>query len=192
MNRKRKLIDKICDNKRYAKVVVNKRSFFLLNRQKKKLESSVNDLPRPDLPTKRRSLNLATWFFMYATEFRSSAQKFSSLPAAMVTLVPSLTSPRATTLKATGRVLLDRQWAGKTEHTKFGLPVPTNSPGWSPRIVLTLPWSAPNTMSTPDIMGSEENGGKPFRSAGKCMWKGQRWLRSLSFKLSSSRSCLYN
>ena len=31
-------------------------------------------LPRPDRPTKRRSLNLATWFFITAVEFRNSAQ----------------------------------------------------------------------------------------------------------------------
>lgn len=66
---------------------------------------------------------MATWFFIRAVEFLSSAQQFSSLPARTVTKVPSPTSPRATTLKATGRVLLDLQWAGNTLQTKCGEPV---------------------------------------------------------------------
>lgn len=87
--------------------------------------------PRPERPTNRRSLNLATWFFISAVQLRSSAQKFSSLPARMVTGVPSGTSPSATTLNATGSVLLDRQWVGKTVHTTCGQPVRTSSPGCS-------------------------------------------------------------
>ncbi|GBP50477.1 hypothetical protein EVAR_96714_1 [Eumeta japonica] len=83
--------------------------------------------PRPLRPTKRRSLNLATWFFMTAELFRSSAQQFSSLPARTVTSVPSPTSPSATTLNATGSVLLERQCGGNTVHTKCGLPVSCNS-----------------------------------------------------------------
>lgn len=79
--------------------------------------------PLPLLPTNLRSLNLATWFFISAVEFRSSAQQFSSLPARTVTRVPSPTSPRATTLNATGRVLLDRQWVGNWLHKKYGEPV---------------------------------------------------------------------
>lgn len=58
----------------------------------------MNALPRPDRPTNRKSLNLATWFFMIAVAFRNSPQKFSSLPALIMTWVPSLTSPNATTL----------------------------------------------------------------------------------------------
>jgi hypothetical protein len=45
-----------------------------------------------------------------------------------------MTSPRATTLKATGRVLLERQCGGRTVQTKCGLPVRTNSPGRSAKI----------------------------------------------------------
>lgn len=82
-----------------------------------------NDSPLPLRPTNLRSLNLATWFFIRAVEFLSSAQQFSSLPARTVTRVPSPTSPRATTLKATGRVLLDLQCAGRTVQTKCGEPV---------------------------------------------------------------------
>lgn len=41
--------------------------------------------------------------------------------------MPSPTSPRATTLNATGRVLLDLQWAGKTVHTKCGEPSKSRS-----------------------------------------------------------------
>lgn len=85
--------------------------------------SWIKDSPLPLLPTNLRSLNLATWFFIRAVEFLSSAQQFSSLPARTVTKVPSPTSPRATTLKATGRVLLDLQWAGNTLQTKWGDPV---------------------------------------------------------------------
>lgn len=81
------------------------------------------DSPLPLLPTNLRSLNLATWFFIKAVEFLSSAQQFSSLPARTVTKVPSPTSPRATTLKATGRVLLDLQCAGRTVQTKCGEPI---------------------------------------------------------------------
>lgn len=88
-----------------------------------KVFSSVYNSPLPLLPTNLRSLNLATWFFIKAVEFLSSAQQFSSLPARTVTRVPSPTSPRATTLKATGRVLLDLQCAGKTVQTKCGDPV---------------------------------------------------------------------
>lgn len=82
-------------------------------------------LPRPLRPTNRRSLNLATWFFMTAEPFRSSAHQFSSLPALIVTNVPSPTSANDTTLKATGNVLFDRQWLGSAEHRKYGLPVRT-------------------------------------------------------------------
>lgn len=69
-------------------------------------------LPLPLLPTNLKSLNLATWFFINVVEFLSSAQQFSSLPARTVTNVPSTTSPRATTLNATGSVLLDLQCVG--------------------------------------------------------------------------------
>lgn len=82
-------------------------------------------LPRPLRPTNRRSLNLATWFFMTAEQLRSSPHQLSSLPARIVTIVPSPTSLRATTLNATGRVLLERQWLGRAEHRMYGLPVRT-------------------------------------------------------------------
>lgn len=74
-------------------------------------------LPRPLRPTKRRSLNFATWFFITAVWLRSSPQKFSSLPAITVTRVPSFTSPNATTLNAPGSVLFDRQCVGNVVHT---------------------------------------------------------------------------
>lgn len=88
-------------------------------------------LPLPLLPTNLRSLNLAIWFFITAVQFLSSAQQFSSLPALTVTTVPSNTSPKATTLKAIGNVLFDRQCVGNKEHKKYGLPVRTSSPGCS-------------------------------------------------------------
>ena len=64
-----------------------------------------------------------------ATALRSSAHAFSSLPAATVTRVPSLTEESsATTRKETGSVLLLRQCAGSAVHSKFGLPVGTRWP----------------------------------------------------------------
>ena len=92
------------------------------------MQKRNKNLPLPDLPMKRRSLNLATWFFMTAVPLRSSALQFSSLPARTVTNVPSSMLPRQTTLNAAGRVLLERQWVGREEHKTHGLPVRTNSP----------------------------------------------------------------
>lgn len=88
-------------------------------------ENHGNYLPRPLLPTNRRSLNLATWFFITAVQFLSSPHQFSSLPARIVTIVPSPTSANATTLNATGNVLFERQWFGNAEHNIYGLPVRT-------------------------------------------------------------------
>lgn len=90
-------------------------------------------LPLPLRPTNRKSLNRATWFFITAVELRSSAAKFSSLPAAIETITPSGISPSATTLKATGRVLLHLQCDGNTLQTKLGESVFTSSPGYSAR-----------------------------------------------------------
>ncbi len=88
-------------------------------------------LPLPDLPTNLRSLNLATWFWKPAVAFRRSAEQFSSFPAVSITFVPSETSLSERTLNGTGRVLLHRQCEGRIVHTKFGLFVRTNSPGYS-------------------------------------------------------------
>lgn len=88
-------------------------------------------LPLPLRPTNRKSLNRATWFFITAVALRSSAAKFSSLPAAIETRTPSGISPSATTLNATGRVLLHLQCDGNTLQTKFGESVFTSSPGYS-------------------------------------------------------------
>lgn len=85
----------------------------------------VRYIPRPLRPTNRRSLNFATWFFMTAVQFRNSAHQFSSLPAFIVTIVPSPTSASVTTLNATGSVLFDLQWFGSDEHKIYGLPVRT-------------------------------------------------------------------
>lgn len=88
-------------------------------------------IPRPDLPTNLRSLKRATWFLKVVVALRSSADTFSSLPAVRTTLVPSGTSLSESTLKGSGRVLLQRQWDGRMVHTKFGLFVLTSSPGYS-------------------------------------------------------------
>lgn len=89
---------------------------------------SEKDFPRPLRPTNLRSLNLATWFFITAVQFLSSAITFSSFPALIVTKVPSWTSSRATTLKATGSDLFERQCPGSAEHNTAGDPVCTSSP----------------------------------------------------------------
>lgn len=49
----------------------------------------------------------------------------------MATTVPSAISPSATTRKAIGNDLLERQCVGKAVHKKYGLPVWINSPWWS-------------------------------------------------------------
>ena len=89
-----------------------------------------SNLPRPLRPTKRKSLNFATWFFITAVQFRSSPQKFSSLPAITVTRVPSHTSPNATTLNAMGRVLLDRQCVGRVVQTWGNIQMWRNASVW--------------------------------------------------------------
>lgn len=90
-----------------------------------------NDFPRPLRPTNLRSLNLATWFFITAVQLRSSPHQFSSFPALIVTIVPSGMSSKATTLKAHGRLLFDRQWFGSAEQRIDGEPVVTSSPWYS-------------------------------------------------------------
>ena len=85
-------------------------------------------LPLPDLPTNLRSLNLATWPFMAAVLFLSSPQKLSSLPTLTLTVVPSLTSFRATTRNDVGRDLLDRQCPGIGVQRMFGESVFMSSP----------------------------------------------------------------
>lgn len=88
-------------------------------------EKCKRNLPLPLRPTNLKSLNLATWFFITAVQFRNSAHQFSSLPAFIVTIVPSPTSANVTTLNATGSVLFDLQWCGSDEHKIYGLPVRT-------------------------------------------------------------------
>ena len=55
------------------------------------------------------------------------------------------------TLNATGRVLLDLQWLGKTEQTKFGDPVLTNSPGCSVNAFAGNRSPAYNSVNAPDL-----------------------------------------
>ena len=92
---------------------------------------STHFSPLPLRPTNLKSLKRATWFFITAVALRSSAAKFSSLPAAIETRTPSGISPSATTLNATGSVLLHLQCDGNTLQTKFGESVFTSSPGYS-------------------------------------------------------------
>lgn len=91
--------------------------FFYFIVYPKKISMCSVHLPLPLLPTKRKSLNLATWFFITAVQLRSSPQKFSSLPARIVTMVPSITSPNAKTLNAIGSVLFERQCVGNVVQT---------------------------------------------------------------------------
>jgi hypothetical protein len=95
--------------------------------------STDSILPLPERPTNLRSLKRATWFLNVAVALRSSAALFSSFPAVRITLTPSLTSLRDSTLNGDGRVLLHRQCAGSIEHTKLGELVRTSSPGCSAR-----------------------------------------------------------
>jgi len=76
-----------------------------------------------------RSLNLATESYMTAVALRISPHKFSSLPAVSRTVVPSATSPSATTVNVAGSALLQRQCVGSAEQTTFGLPVRVTSRG---------------------------------------------------------------
>lgn len=114
--------------------------------------------PRPLRPTNLKSLNFATWFFITVVQFLSSPQKFSSLPHMRWQGVPSWTSPSATTLNATGRVLLDRQWVGSVEQTMWGEPVRVSSPGCSAineSIVRSAKFSAVNGDSRPELTVAE-------------------------------------
>lgn len=52
------------------------------------------------------------------------------------------------TLKATGSVLLHRQWEGRTEQRKFGLSVRTSSAGWSAMISAMLRFSWGRSLGT--------------------------------------------
>lgn len=52
------------------------------------------------------------------------------------------------TLKATGSVLLHRQWEGRTEHRKLGLSVRTSSAGWSAMISAMLRFSWGRSLGT--------------------------------------------
>lgn len=52
------------------------------------------------------------------------------------------------TLKATGSVLLHRQWEGRTEQRKFGLSVRTSSAGWSAMISAMLRFSWGRNLGT--------------------------------------------
>lgn len=52
------------------------------------------------------------------------------------------------TLKATGNVLLHRQWEGRTEQRKFGLSVRTSSAGWSAMISAMLRFSWGRSLGT--------------------------------------------
>lgn len=54
----------------------------------------------------------------------------------------------ALTLKATGRVLLQRQWDGSTEQRKLGLSVRTSSAGWSAMISAMLRFSCGRSLGT--------------------------------------------
>ena len=66
---------------------------------------------------------------MTAVALRISPHKFSSLPAVSRTVVPSATSPSATTVNVAGSALLQRQCVGSAEQTTFGLPVRVTSRG---------------------------------------------------------------
>lgn len=77
-------------------------------------------LPRPLLPTKRKSWKCAYWPLNSAVLFLTSAQKFSSLPADKHTRVPSAIGQSASTTNGVGNALFDRQWLGNVEQNTSG------------------------------------------------------------------------
>lgn len=94
---------------------------------------------------------------MGATALRSSELQFSSLPALMVTKVPSSTLPKTTTRNADGNVLFDRQCVGSGEHMMDGEPVVINSPRspiTPPR--LTGSWDESNAESSSNEESEDE------------------------------------
>lgn len=107
-------------------------------------------LPRPLRPMNLRSLNFATESCITAVAFRISPHRFSSLPTVSRTVVPSATSPSATTVNVTGSDLLQRQCDGSAEQTTFGLPVRTKSCGRRP----TMAFSARSPANMSDIHGA--------------------------------------
>jgi len=98
-----------------------------------------------------RSLNFAIELYMTAVALRTSPHKFSSLAAVSRTVVPSATWPSATTVNVVDNALLQRQCDGRAEHTTFGLPVRTRSPG----LWLTNALSARSPANMSDIGGQQ-------------------------------------
>lgn len=97
--------------------------------------------PRPERPTKRRSSNTAKFSTNSEVGFFSSAASLSSLPADRITLVPRGSCVSEASVKGAGRYLLQRQWQGRTLHTKLGLSVQTNLlglNGWATLALLFL------------------------------------------------------
>lgn len=66
----------------------------------------------------------------------------------MVYLITEHIAETGLTLKATGSVLLHRQWDGRTEHRKLGLSVRTSSAGWSAMISAMLRFSWGRSLGT--------------------------------------------
>lgn len=144
----------------------------------------MRNSPRPLLPRKRKSLNLASWFCMTATAFLSSAKGRSSLPADSTTLVPSGTGTRDTTRKGVGRDLLDRQCLGRLEHSRCGLPVTTRSPACSCRALRRV-YSAASMMLSDIVVFSEIL--VKIYCAAQCI---SIYLRSLWVPLLLLRACV--
>lgn len=69
-------------------------------------------------------------------------------PVVVYLLICQRVTKTRLTLKATGSVLLQRQWEGRTEHRKFGLSVRTSSAGWSAMISAMLRFSWGRSLGT--------------------------------------------
>lgn len=71
-----------------------------------------------------------------------------SKPSQVALFVQQRSAESGLTLKATGRVLLHRQWEGRTEQRKLGLSVLTSSAGWSAMISAILRFSWGRSLGT--------------------------------------------
>ena len=85
-------------------------------------------VPRPDLPTKRRSGNLATCSAIRASQFFISATGLNLFPAESLSRVPSGIALVDTTRKGTCIGLFTRQWCGRGVQYTLGWSVGMRPP----------------------------------------------------------------
>lgn len=92
------------------------------------------------------------------------------------TLITQLVAKtRRLTLKATGSVLLQRQWEGSTEHRKLGLSVRTSSAGWSAMISAMLRFSCGRSLGTTAAAAAAAVSGCPVGELTSFIFPGTGW-----------------